>query len=262
MASRSTDPSTPVLQLEGVTRVFGALRAVDDVTFSVLPGARHAVIGPNGAGKSTLLNLISGHLPPSSGTIAFLGEDLAGLSEDRRARRGLAKTFQQSSLFKGLTASENVALAVRQQRGVASRALRLARKDADVIAAVEHHLTVTALEDRADTVAGELSHGEQRQLEIAMALATEPSLILFDEPVAGMSAAETARFIEIVRALPEELTLMLVEHDMDVVFTLAERITVLHAGRVLEEGTPEQIAASEAVQEAYLGSSESSDLFA
>jgi branched-chain amino acid transport system ATP-binding protein len=261
VASPSTETRPPVLELQGVTRLFGALRAVDDVTFSVREGARHAVIGPNGAGKSTLLNLISGHLPASSGTISFIGQDIGTQTEDARARLGLAKTFQHSSLFNGLTAEENVALAVRRHRGVASKALRLARKDRDVADAVERCLALATLEGRNLVVAGELSHGERRQLEVAMALATEPRLILFDEPVAGMSAAETSRFIESVRSLPTDLTLMLVEHDMEVVFSIAERITVLHAGRVLEEGTPAEISASAAVQEAYLGHSESAELF-
>lgn len=261
MVSSSTDSPQPVLELSGVTRLFGALRAVDDVTFSVHAGARHAVIGPNGAGKSTLLNLISGHLPVSSGKISFVGQDIDAQTEDARARLGLAKTFQHSSLFNGLTAAENVALAVRRHRGVASKAFRLARKDKDVADAVERCLALATLEGRDLIIAGELSHGERRQLEVAMALATEPRLILFDEPVAGMSAAETGRFIESVQSLPADLTLMLVEHDMSVVFSIAERITVLHAGQVLEEGTPAEIAASSAVQEAYLGHSESAELF-
>lgn len=261
MASPSTDVRLPVLELHGVTRLFGALRAVDDVSFTVREGSRHAVIGPNGAGKSTLLNLISGHLPTSSGGVTFVGQDVDSLREDARARLGLAKTFQHSSLFNGLTAEENVALAVRRHRGVANKALRLARKDRAVAEAVERCLALANLEGRNLVIAGELSHGERRQLEVAMALATEPRLILFDEPVAGMSAAETAQFIELIRSLPPDLTLMLVEHDMEVVFSIAERITVLHAGRVLAEGTPEEVAASAAVLEAYLGHAESTELF-
>ena len=252
---------TAVLELRGLTKRFGSLVAVDAVDLAIESGARHALIGPNGAGKTTLFDIVGGRQRPTSGTILLEGRDVTGLREEQRARLGVAKTFQHSNLFDGLTAHDNVAMAVQRQQGVAASPWRSAARQRAVNRRAEELLARLGLGDRLGATAGVLSHGERRQLEVAVALATEPRLLLLDEPVAGMSPAESAEFVAMVRALPPELTVLIIEHDMDVVFDLATRISVLHAGRLLEEGPPAAVRASAAVQEAYLGATEDEALF-
>ncbi|MBA3277376.1 MAG: ABC transporter ATP-binding protein [Geodermatophilaceae bacterium] len=248
-----------LLELRRVGRSFGALKAVDGVDLDVSSGVRHALIGPNGAGKSTLFRLISGEMPVTTGTVTLTGNDVTKMSQVRRARRGLAQTMQHSSLFLTQTAGQNVALAAQRHRGTAT--WLLPRRQPNVDARVGELLDSVGLSERADVVVSALSHGERRQLEIAVALACEPSLLLMDEPAAGMSPAESGRLTELVLALPREITVVIVEHDLDVVFALAERVTVLHLGQVLLTGTPDEVRGSAAVQEAYLGSSNRGELF-
>ena len=252
---------TPLLELRGLTRSYGSLTAVDRVDLKVAPGSRHALIGPNGAGKSTLFATIAGTLRASSGEILFAGKPVTGLREHRRARLGMLRTYQHSSLFTDCSVIDNVALAAQRALGVAHRFHRGTRRYRAVQDRAHDHLEAVGLAARAGEPVGALSHGERRQLEVAMVLAAEPTLIMFDEPTAGMSAAETQRFVELVQRLPAELTLLIVEHDLDVVFRLADQVTVLHLGRVLASGTPEQIRENQDVQSAYLGSERAEDLF-
>ena len=252
---------TAVLQCTSVTKRFGGLAAVDDVSLTIERGARHALIGPNGAGKSTFFNLLAGTLKPTAGRIVFDGEDVTGRSDAWRSRAGLAKTFQHSSLFLSLSVADNVAIAAQRVTGDGMRLRRSARRCPDVDSTVERCLEQTGLTSRAQSRVSDLSHGERRQLEVAVGLATGPSLLLLDEPTAGMSAAESGRFAELVESLPAEVSVLLIEHDLDVVFRLASRISVLHLGRLLADGEPEQIRADERVQQAYLGSGTTEELF-
>jgi branched-chain amino acid transport system ATP-binding protein len=243
--------SAPLLSLSGVTRTFGALTAVDGVDLDVPPGARHALIGPNGAGKSTLFKLITGAMPLSRGTVTFEGSDVTRLSEVQRARRGVSQTLQHSSLFLSQTVARNVLIAAQRQHP--SRRSLLPRRQAAAHDRVRALLADVGLEQRAQTPVSALSHGERRQLEVAVALACEPRLLLLDEPAAGMSPAESSRLVGLLNSLPESVTLVIVEHDLDVVFALATSVTVLHLGRVLLTGSADEVRASSAVQEAYLG---------
>ncbi|HEY8480154.1 MAG TPA: ABC transporter ATP-binding protein [Spirillospora sp.] len=252
---------TPILELRGLTRSYGSLTAVDDVTLSVRRGERHALIGPNGAGKSTLFATVAGTLRATGGSILLAGEDVTSLPESERARRGLVRTYQHSSVFTDCTVLDNVALAVQRVRGAAHRLDRPARRFRDVEAEAHRHLESAGLAERAAEKASALSHGERRQLEVAMVLATGPSVVMFDEPTAGMSAAETERFTALLERLPASLTVLIVEHDLDVVFRLADRVTVLHLGRVLASGTPEAVRSDEDVRRAYLGAARTDDLF-
>lgn len=242
-----------LLELTGLTKRYGHLVAVDEVTMTVRQGEHRALIGPNGAGKTTLFNLIGGVDRPTAGTIRFDGHDVTDQPEHKRARVGLAKTFQNSNLFDGMTAHENVATAVRHRAGVARRMFRPAASHDEENERAWALLDRVGLDDQAGAVAGALSHGERRQLEVAVALAIEPRLLLLDEPVAGMSTAESDRFVAMLDALPRDLTVVLIEHDMDVVFAVANAISVMQAGRLLTEGTPEEVRNSAEVQEAYLG---------
>ena len=250
---------TAALELVDVGRRYGQLRAVDSVTLEVVAGSRHALIGPNGAGKSTLFGLISGTVRASAGRIRFLGVDITRRSPHRRTRLGMGRTFQHSSLFDDLTARENVAMSVQRKLGHAGNAVRPATRFADVAGRSEELLGLVGLTDLGGVEAGSLSYGHRRQLEVALALATEPRLLLLDEPTAGMSRDEARQFMALLGGLPAELTLMIVEHDMDVVFELASAISVLDAGRLIASGPPEEIRASAEVQEAYLGSGERMD---
>jgi branched-chain amino acid transport system ATP-binding protein len=249
---------TEVLRCTGVSRAFGALRAVDGVDLTIASGARHALIGPNGAGKSTLLGLIAGGLRVTGGRILFGGHDITSEPEHRRAQRGLGQTFQHSSLFRTLTVGDNVALALQRRHGrpwlpVPQRPRWAAR--------VDELRARAGLDARANDQVAALSYAECRQLEVAVALAAEPQVLLLDEPAAGMSADSTARLLNLLRGLPDDLTLVFVEHDLDLVFGLATEITVLHLGSVLTSGTPDEIRASDDVQEAYLGTRHRGELF-
>jgi branched-chain amino acid transport system ATP-binding protein len=243
--------SGSLLSLSGVARTFGALKAVDDVTLDVPVGARHALIGPNGAGKSTLFKLITGALSVSAGRIDLAGTDITRLSETQRARRGISQTLQHSSLFLTQTVLQNVLLAAQRRHG--NRHSLVPRRQAAARDRARSLLADVGLETRADVPVSALSHGERRQVEVAVALACEPRLLLLDEPAAGMSPAESTRLVGLLRSLPDSVTLVIVEHDLDVVFALAESVTVLHLGRVLLTGSPDEVRASDAVQQAYLG---------
>jgi branched-chain amino acid transport system ATP-binding protein len=242
-----------VLELQEVGRRYGELRAVDGVTLAVARGSRHAVIGPNGAGKSTLFHLISGTVRPTSGRIRFAGVDVTRRGAHRRTRLGMGRTFQHSSLFDGLTAGTNVAIAAQRTLGHAHNLFVPSKRYADVARRSDELLALVGLGELGEAEAGSLSYGHRRQLEVALALATEPTLLLLDEPTAGMSRDEAQRFLQLIAGLPDELTIMIVEHDMDVVFGVATVISVLDAGRLIASGSPDEIRTSAAVQEAYLG---------
>ena len=242
-----------MLETRGLHKRYGMLDAVNDVSLTVLRGERRAVIGPNGAGKTTLLNLVGGRTPVTAGQVLFRKKDVTKTPEHRRARAGIGKTFQRSNLFPSLTVRENVGLAVQQRMRVAHRLFRPAHSLVEVNERSAALLERVALSGRSDAQANELSHGEQRQLELALALALEPDLLLLDEPAAGMSAAERANLVDLIRQLDERLTVLLIEHDMDIVFELSTHIAVMQSGSVIADGAPEEIARSPEVQEAYLG---------
>ena len=242
----------PVLVTEGLSRQFGGLAAVDQVSLGLVPGEIHAVIGPNGAGKTTLINLLSGDLAPSGGSIRYAGREIAGLASDRVARLGIARSYQRINIFPGFTVFENCRLAAQTLLPHSMRFFRPADRYDRLNAAAARVLDLVGLEG-ADRIAGTLSHGEQRQLEIAMTLVTAPKVLLLDEPLAGTGADEAARMVALIARLAADHAILLVEHDMDAVFSIAHRLTVMVNGAVLESGAPEVIRASAAVQEAYLG---------
>jgi branched-chain amino acid transport system ATP-binding protein len=243
----------PLLEVRGLRKRFGGLVATDGVDLDVAAGETLAVIGPNGAGKTTLLAQLSGDLAPDAGRIRFAGSDITALASDARSRRGLARSFQITSIFREFSALDNVALAVQAHAGHSFRFWRPARAETALREPARAILAQVGLGERGDVVAGTLAHGEQRQLEIAMALATRPTLLLLDEPVAGMGADESARMVELLRTLRGRHTMVLVEHDMDAVWALADRISVLVDGRVIATGAPEAIRANPEVRRAYLG---------
>jgi branched-chain amino acid transport system ATP-binding protein len=243
----------PMLSIEGLSKHFGGLAAVSDVSLEFAIGEVHAVIGPNGAGKSTLINLLSGDLVPSSGRVRYEGRDIAGLSADRIARLGIGRSYQKTNIFLDFTVFENCRLAAQTRLGRLGGFFRPARRYAEVNEYARQALALAGLEGRADALAAALSHGEQRQLEIAMTLATSPRVLLLDEPLAGMGAAEAERMVALIRTLAADHAVLLVEHDMDAVFSVAARLTVMVNGRVLESGAPADVRRSKAVQEAYLG---------
>ncbi|MER6827963.1 ABC transporter ATP-binding protein [Streptosporangium sp. NPDC000563] len=250
---------TAALRLDGLTRAYGALRAVDGVTLTVRAGARHALIGPNGAGKSTMFKLLSGEVRPTDGRIRYFDDDITRHSQPRRVRMGIAQTYQHSSVFMSLTVAENVALAAQRAQGIGTVWWRGSARYADRAAATRECLTAVGLAERSDDLVSSLSHGERRQLELALALASKPRLLLLDEPTAGMSATESDAFVQLVKTLPDDLTVIVVEHDLDVVFSLATDISVLHHGKLLATGTPAEVSADPAVQEAYLSWSATDD---
>ncbi|MCB1756066.1 MAG: ABC transporter ATP-binding protein [Gammaproteobacteria bacterium] len=243
-----------VLQTEALTRVFGGLTAVDQVNLALQQGEVHAILGPNGAGKSTLVNLLSGDLPPSSGSIRYEGNEIAGLPPYRVSHLGIGRSYQKTNIFPRLSAAENVWLAAQSRLRRPMRFFRNAERLAEVRANTEESLTRCGLAHRAGRQASNLSYGEQRQLEIGMMLATRPRLLLMDEPMAGMGKEESENLVTLIRELAGDYTILLIEHDMDAVFAVADRLTVMVNGRVLESGDVEQIRASRQVQEAYLGS--------
>ena len=243
----------PLLKARGLTKTFGAIRATDGLSLDVWTGEVLAVIGPNGAGKTTAVGQLSGELKSDAGTIHFEGRDISGFPMHKRAHLGLARSFQITSIFLMFTAEDNVAMALQAQDGHSFRFWKAARNDQKLRNPAREMLEEVGLADRADVAAANLSHGEQRQLELAMALATRPSMLLLDEPMAGMGLEDSSRMVDFLLNLKGRVTILLVEHDMDAVFALADRITVLVYGKVVATGTPEKIRTDPTVQKAYLG---------
>ena len=248
-----------LLQIENLTKRFGGIVASDHIRLDVNDGELLAVIGPNGAGKTTLISQLTGELTPNYGRIRFAGRDITGMPTHRRSALGLARSFQITSLFLDFTVLDNVALAVQAHAGHSFRFWRDARHEKKLREPALAALARVGLANRADVTCTHLSHGEHRQLEIAMALATKPRMLLLDEPMAGMGPEESARMVKMLRELKQEYTILLVEHDMEVVFALADRITVLVYGRVIASGAPEEIRANAEVRQAYLGETESGE---
>jgi branched-chain amino acid transport system ATP-binding protein len=248
--------SEALLQVDNLAKRFGGIVASDDLALSVAAGELHAVIGPNGAGKTTLIAQLSGQLTPDAGAIRFAGNDITSLPMYRRSALGLARSFQITSLFLDLSVLDNVALAVQAHAGHSFRFWRDARSEPELRDPAYAALARVGLSERAKLPASALSHGEHRQLELAMALASSPRMLLLDEPMAGLGPEESARMVGMLRALKRELTILLVEHDMEAVFALADRITVLVYGRVIASGAPADIRANAAVRDAYLGEAE------
>ncbi|MDO9711898.1 ABC transporter ATP-binding protein [Paracraurococcus lichenis] len=246
----------PILRLEGLRKRFGGLAVTDDVSLEVAPGEIHAVIGPNGAGKTTLIHQVSGTLRPDAGRVLFAGRDVTTLPLARRARLGLARSFQITAVLPGFTALENAALAVQARSGSSFRFIRPAASEVALNREALEALDQVGLGARAQVPAGALSHGERRQLELAIALAMQPRLLLLDEPLAGAGPEETERLVRLLRSLKGRYAVLLVEHDMQAVFALADRISVLVYGRVIATGAPAEIRADPAVRAAYLGEDE------
>ena len=243
--------STPILETQDLTCAFGGLIAVDHVDFAVQEGELRAVIGPNGAGKTTFFNLITGVLPPTSGRIVFQGEDITGLPVHMISQKGVARTVQITSIFPTLTVTENIWLGAQSRHRL--RPLAQPSKMHEVRQRVEEIIALVGLQEASEAEAAELAHGDQRLLEIALALSTRPQLLLLDEPTAGLSAKETHDMAQVVKQLSARQTIIIVEHDMDVVMELADIITVLHIGPTLAEGPPQAIRENAEVQEVYLG---------
>ena len=243
----------PLLRVDNLVRKFGGIVATDNLSLDVANGELHAIIGPNGAGKTTLISQLTGQLSPDSGAIHFGGRDVTRLPAWRRSRLGLARSFQITSLLPDFTAADNVALAAQAHDGHSFYFWGNARKERGLRETARTALARVGLEHRADVVVANLSHGEQRELELAVALATKPQLLLLDEPMAGLGVSESARMVELLKALRREVTIVLVEHDMDAVFALADRIAVLVYGRVIASGAPAAIRNNDEVKRAYLG---------
>ena len=246
----------PLLKIDGLTKRFGGVVASDSIVLAVPPGELHAIIGPNGAGKTTLIGQLAGEIVPDAGSIRFGGSDITAVATHRRSMLGLARSFQITSLFLDFTALDNVALAVQAHAGHSFRFWRDARSEKELREPARAALARVGLAARGNAIVASMSHGEHRQLEIAMALATRPRMLLLDEPMAGMGPEESARMVELLRELKREVTILLVEHDMEAVFALADRITVLVYGRVIASGEPEAIRANADVRQAYLGEQE------
>ena len=242
-----------VLATEKLSKNFGGLAAVKDVTLEFAERQVHAIIGPNGAGKTTLINLLSGELLPSSGRITLRERDITRLPQHRVSHLGIGRSFQKTNIFPSFTCFQNCWLAAQSRLPTSLRFLRPAHSDRTVRARTERAMELSGLTARAEFLASEISHGEQRQLEIAMMLATEPEILLLDEPMAGMGAEESDRVVELIKTLADEHCVILIEHDMDAVFAVADRLTVMVNGELLESGPPDAIRNSAAVKEAYLG---------
>jgi len=245
--------SQPALETRDLHKAFGALVVANDIDFALQPGARHAIIGPNGAGKTTFVNLITGVLKPDSGHVLLGGKDITALAQAERVKRGIARTFQINTLFGGLTVLENLYLAVSEHMGVAGLMFRPAGARPDVVAEAVRLMEMLKLGDDARTTIAELPYGRQRLVEIAIALALEPKVLLLDEPAAGVPSAESHILLDAVAGLPPEVAVLIIEHDMDVVFRFAHSITVLVSGAVLITGTPDEIADNAEVRAVYLG---------
>lgn len=243
----------PILKVTDLNKAFGAVRASDHLSFSVRRGEIHALIGPNGAGKSTAIGQLSGEVVADSGRVEFDGRDISHLKTYQRAQLGLQRSYQVTSLFPAFTAEDNIALAVQAGQGHSFRFWASARRDTALREPARAALRRMGLEDKRDLRVTQLAHGEQRQLELAMALATEPSMLLLDEPMAGMGQSESAAMTEAIRGLKGDVSVLLVEHDMDVVFALADVVSVLVKGAVLMSGTPEEVRNDPEVRRAYLG---------
>ena len=256
-SDRDSDGSEAILRTDGLLKEFGNFAAIDDVSIAVEPGEFRSVIGPNGAGKTTLFNLISGALSVTEGTVTFQGEDITNLPPEQRIRRGMARSFQISNVFGGLTVRENVRLAAqalhREEYGLREALFRPTDRYDGINEDTDRILDRIGLAGVAEETAASLPYGDKRRLEIGVVLATEPELVLFDEPTAGMGPEETRDTIDLIEEVLVDQTLILVEHDIELVMDLSDRITVLHRGEVLSEGTPEEIAEDEAVRDAYLG---------
>jgi branched-chain amino acid transport system ATP-binding protein len=243
----------PTLRLRGVGRRFGGLLAVRDVDLEVAPGERRAVLGPNGAGKTTLFNLIAGDLPVSSGSVELFGEDVTVRPARARAKLGLARSYQQSRLFGGLTVEDNIYLAIVGVEGGRLRPVLRPKHDAEIRERARVAAGRVAIDGKLGELVGSLSHGEHRQVALAMALAAEPRVLMLDEPASGLSRGERTLLTEMLLELDPSITLVLIEHDMDIALTVAERVTMMHDGRVIVEGTPAEIRANQTVHDLYLG---------
>jgi branched-chain amino acid transport system ATP-binding protein len=248
--------SEAALETHGLSMSFGALRVANNIDFRLERGARRTLIGPNGAGKTTFVNLVTGGLSPSAGRIMLDGQDITHLSQAQRVKRGLVRTFQITTLFRGLSVLENVTLAVGERQGVAGRLIRPAGKRRDIIEEAFALLERLGIADEALRPVKELAYGRQRLVEIAVALGLAPKVLLLDEPAAGVPSGESGMIAEMIERLPADIAVLIIEHDMDLVFRLARRITVLVQGGVLVEGPPQEIAADRRVREVYLGERE------
>jgi branched-chain amino acid transport system ATP-binding protein len=244
------------LRTEGLSKTWGAFKANSDISLSFAPGARHALIGPNGAGKTTFINLLTGGLAPTGGKVFFGGDDITGLPQHARVKRGMTRTFQINTLFNGLTVLESVVLAICEREGRHLMWHKTVAAQTDAINEAMALLVALKLDRDADTVTKSLPYGKQRLVEIVLALATKPKVLLLDEPAAGIPSAESADLFEVIAQLPRDVTIVFIEHDMGLVFRFAERITVMVGGKVLTEGTPAEIAADPRVKEVYLGEAE------
>jgi branched-chain amino acid transport system ATP-binding protein len=244
------------LRTEGLSKQWGAFKANSDISLTFQPGARHALIGPNGAGKTTFINLLTGAFAPSSGKVFFGDEDITGLPQHKRVKRGMTRTFQINTLFGGLSVLESVMLAIAEREGRHFVWHKTVAQQSSAIDEAMELLRVLRLERDANTTTRSLPYGKQRLVEIALALATKPKVLLLDEPAAGIPSAESAELFDVIAQLPRDVTVLFIEHDMGLVFRFAERITVLVGGKILTEGTPAEIAADPLVKEVYLGEAE------
>ena len=244
---------TPVLQTIGLSKQFGALTVADQIDFHLEPGARHALIGPNGAGKTTFVNLLTGRLTPSSGQVKIIGQDATQLSESERVKMGLGRTFQINSLFNKMTVMDNVSLGISERLGISKKMWRTANAFKNLQEETIEILDLLGIADDANEIVSQLPYGKQRLVEIAISLGLKPKVLLLDEPAAGVPSMESGRILKALDALPPDIAILMIEHDMDLVFQFASRITVLVQGAVLCEGTPEEIAKDKRVHQVYLG---------
>ncbi|XYJ08284.1 ABC transporter ATP-binding protein [Telluria sp. B2] len=247
---------TETLRTEGLSKQWGGFKANTDISLTFEPGARHALIGPNGAGKTTFINLLTGGFPPSSGKVWLGNEDITKLAQHERVKRGMTRTFQINTLFAGMTVLESVMLAICERRGLQKVWWKTVANHADVVEEAMALLATLKLTKEANSITRSMAYGKQRLVEIALALATKPKILLLDEPAAGIPSAESRELFEVIAGLPRDVTVLFIEHDMGLVFRFADRITVLVGGKVLTEGTPEEIAADPRVKEVYLGEAE------
>ena len=249
----SEQQTSPTLRLRGVGRRFGGLYAVRDVSLDVAEGERRAILGPNGAGKTTLFNVLSGDMPPSSGTVELFGIDVTEMSARKRAKLGLARTYQQSRMLLGLTVEDSIYLSILGVSGGHLRPVMLRGRDGELRERARAAARRVAIEHKLSEIVGDLLHGEHRQVAIAMALASEPKVLMLDEPASGLSRSERQLLTDLLLGLGREITLIVIEHDMDVALRVAEQVTMMHDGRVIVEGTPDEIRGNELVHDLYLG---------